>query len=189
VSRSKSGAGFTLVEVAVAIGVIAFALLTLVALLPIGMKSNQISAEETRAVSILSAVEADLRNTHPSLESNGRSNIFGLDLPFAIDPITGRYQLNPALTPRTVTLGDGATIGLSDAESPVPLGSNTARFQVSVIYMPRINPGSPETSRMDARLVVSWPPLATAGDASQVTDVGRTSGFVEALASFRAPLP
>ena len=56
-------AGFSLVEVTLALGVAAFCLIALLGLLPLGMQTNQSAVSQTAAASILSSVVADLRAT------------------------------------------------------------------------------------------------------------------------------
>jgi len=58
-----SPAGFSLVEVTLALGVAAFCLIALLGLLPLGMQTNQTAISQTTAASILSSVVADLRVT------------------------------------------------------------------------------------------------------------------------------
>ena len=61
--RSYYSAGFSLVEVTLALGVAAFCLITLFGLLPLGVKTNQTSISQTAAAALLSSVMADLRAT------------------------------------------------------------------------------------------------------------------------------
>ncbi len=56
-------AGFSLVEVTLALGVAAFCLIALFGLLPLGVQTNQSSISQTAAASVLSSVAADLRAT------------------------------------------------------------------------------------------------------------------------------
>ncbi len=171
--------GFSLVEVALAIGVAAFVLVVILALLPIGMKSNRTSVEETRGTGILTALEADLRNTHPLLQS-GRSLQFGLPLPYAVEP-GGRIVWNPALT-----TGSIQSASLGDSELPVAVGEG-ARYQAHVIYTRTPSDMPPSgLGAVEARLVVNWPPL-TAPSSSDVTDLGKVAGFVETRVAFPAP--
>jgi len=169
-----------MIEVAIALGVISFALLSVVALLPQGINSNRVSGEETRAVCILSAMEADLRNTHPAA-SNGVSRLFGFQLPYGTNA-SGGYVINPSLTP-TTSLGAGFTTGLNDSELPVPL-TPRPRYQASVLYTEIPPAGS--TSSVKARLVVNWPPVSETTIAA-VTDTAKTSGVVETIVSFPTP--
>lgn len=61
--RLHHSAGFSLVEVTLALGVAAFCLITLFGLLPVGVKTNQSSTSQTAAAAVLSSVVADLRAT------------------------------------------------------------------------------------------------------------------------------
>lgn len=61
--------GFSLVEVVLALGIASFALVTIVALLPVGLKMASESENESRAVNILSAVAADRMATPFGLPS------------------------------------------------------------------------------------------------------------------------
>ena len=53
---------FSLVEVVMAIGVVSFALLMLVALLPVGLKTARESSDEAAAINHLSTIAVDVRN-------------------------------------------------------------------------------------------------------------------------------
>lgn len=59
----SSLSAFSLVEVTLALGIAAFALLSIFGLLPIGMSSNQASVEQTIATNIVTGIMADLRET------------------------------------------------------------------------------------------------------------------------------
>ena len=61
--RIHVSAGFSLVEVTLALGVAAFCLIALFGLLPLGVQTNQTSISQTAAASVLSSVGADLRAT------------------------------------------------------------------------------------------------------------------------------
>lgn len=65
---------FSLVEVTLAIGIAAFCLIGIFALLPVGATSNRDSVKTTHAASLAEAVMADLRNT----EAGGTSLLFAL---------------------------------------------------------------------------------------------------------------
>jgi len=59
--RSAQTRGFSLVEVVLALGLATFALIAIIGLLPMAMKSNRDSFEETHAVTVLEALIADRR--------------------------------------------------------------------------------------------------------------------------------
>lgn len=66
---------FSLVEVAVALGVAAFCLIAVFALLPVGMNANRNAIAQSAAIDILSAVTSDLRATP---NSSNTSSLFGI---------------------------------------------------------------------------------------------------------------
>lgn len=174
--------GFSLVEVVLALGIVVFVLLTLLALLPMGVQTNRVSAEETRAACLLTLLESDLRNSHP-LAGGGRSLRFGLTLPYVYDAASGRVTVNPNLALDTVS--SDYSVGLDGDEKILAAGA-AARpvYQATVLYtrMPDRAAGAP----VEARLVVNWPGLATA-DPRALTATGKVSGFVESYVSFPAP--
>lgn len=66
-SRSRA---FSLIEVVLALGLAAFAIVVIVGLLPVGLKLTSESEDESRAVNILSAVIADRQATPLDLPSH-----------------------------------------------------------------------------------------------------------------------
>jgi len=166
---------FSLVEVAIAMGILGFVIVTVVGLLSVGLKSNQVSLEETRAALMLTMLEADLRNTHPGLNTNA-SAIFHLPLPYTTN--ASGYAFN------ALQSGDFFTTGVNDSEQPTNLTGARPRFQVSVTYLdvPAVNSLKP----MTARLVVNWPGTNTT-NATDVISSASVRGSVEALVSFPAP--
>lgn len=172
---------FSLIEVVLALGVISFALLSTLALLPMGLKTNRVSADELRADCILTSLESDLRNTHPSA-NGGKSKHFGLVLPYTLDS-SGRVILNTTLTTNAVSSANSA--GLDQNEQPNSMGTlPPPPYQVSVIYtrVPKAGAYSP----IEARLIVGWPCRNTT-DPVALTSQTNTLGFVESYVSFPAP--
>lgn len=76
--------GFSLVEVTLAIGIISFALLAVVALLPVGLKSVKNSAEQATGAAVLEAIGEALRHagttngTNYSVIFGGTTNSFSI---------------------------------------------------------------------------------------------------------------
>ena len=168
-------AGFSLVEVSLAIGIAVIALLSVVGLLSVGIRNNRISVEETRASFLLTLVEADLRNTMPG---SGVSGLFGLPLPYATNT-AGGVIVNPSLEQ-----GKVYTTGLTDAEIPASVSSSPRpRYQASVIFT-RL-PAQDSLLPIAARLVVNWPAVV-ATNAAALTG-SAVSGSVEGLVTFSAP--
>lgn len=73
--RRYFSAGFSLVEVTLALGVAAFCLMALSGLLPLGLHINQSSISETVAASVLSGVSADLDATPKTSLTSPQYNI------------------------------------------------------------------------------------------------------------------
>jgi len=96
ISSKNSPRGFSLIEIVLALGVIAFALVGIMGLFPVAMKSAQESMRETRATHIAQQIFSDLRtgtgtnrflivgssptSTSPlSLANNGASVVVAFD--------------------------------------------------------------------------------------------------------------
>lgn len=167
----KGTGGFSLVEVVVALGVISIALVSIIALLPVAVKSNKTSAEETFAVGILTAVEMDLRNSASAV-----SPIYGLASPYVRSGQTLAFGAHSAGTISTVGIAlDGALV-------PAAKG---VRYQASVVYMKV--PPTDSLKPLEARVIVNWPCLGTVSTATDLTDLGKVSGFLETYVTFPAP--
>lgn len=133
--------GFSLVEVTLALGVAAVALVAILGMLPVGVTSNQNTLAQTTAAGIAAGVAADLRGASGTTPSP-------------------RYQfVVPAAGDgtRTSTLfvgTDGSSTGAIDA-SAVP--TLNPRFRVQVEFTP---PAAASRAATTARLLLTWPALA-----------------------------
>ena len=181
--KKRTLGGFSLVEVVIALGLFAFALLLMVALLPTGIKSNKVSVEETNAVGILTTLEADLRNTHPSLNA-GKSQFFNLPLPYVLNA-SGNYVVNSALTVNTTTVPATCMTGVADDGSAVASTSTPPpHYQASIIYTSL--PAAGSLAPVEARIVVNWPCRNTT-TVSDLSNPSKVSGFLDAYVTFPAP--
>ncbi len=169
-----------MIEVVLALGIISFALLSVVALLPIGIKSNKISAEETQGANLLTLLEEDLRSTYPQANS-GNSQFFNLKLPYAVS--NGRTVFNTTIAANT--LGTGYTIGMNDSGAVSSISATLRpRYQVSVIYTRLSTVGG--LAPVEARLIVNWPAVSTT-DMTRLTSLTNVAGYVETYVAFPAP--
>jgi hypothetical protein len=87
-------AAFTLVEVALAIGVVSFCLITLFSLLAVGLAGNRNANEQTGATQLLSAVVADLYATPATTPYRGlkaSSLQFGIPIPAAENVVSNTF--------------------------------------------------------------------------------------------------
>ena len=69
---------FSMVEVTLALGIAAFSLVTIFALLPIGLNTNRNAGEQVASSKLLAGISADLRGT-PSAATS--SPLFGIAIP------------------------------------------------------------------------------------------------------------
>jgi uncharacterized protein (TIGR02598 family) len=86
--QTSTRAGFSLVEVCLALGIAAFCLVAIFALLPIGLRGNLESSEETMATGILSQVAADL-TACPATKPRGQAtNTAQFAIAIPANPVT-----------------------------------------------------------------------------------------------------
>jgi uncharacterized protein (TIGR02598 family) len=85
----SSTEGFSLVEVVLALGISAFALIIILGLLSAGLGANQVSMQQTEAINLAAAVVADLRQTPTTaaIAASGGS----------LTAVSPRYNINVTL--------------------------------------------------------------------------------------------
>jgi uncharacterized protein (TIGR02598 family) len=127
--------GFSLIEVTIALGVMSVSLLTLFALLPVGLKANQSSISQTAATSILSAVLADMRATP---KTSATSTQFG------------------------ITLGSARTLYFDSEGTQSPALTASSRYRLSVTFPP--SPAGAKAP-IFADVQVIWPAAAPVASA------------------------
>ena len=130
--RQGNRGGFSLVEVVLALGVAAFCILTIVALLPAGMHSTHDSIAESEALNVLSGIIADRKAS----------------------PLTSKstiYQL-PKLD-STLTSSTTMTFGILENNQPTPTMGG-ARYRVDCTFTPPL-PGT--ANPYTGYFKVSWP--------------------------------
>ena len=104
---------FSLVEITMALGIVAFAVVVLMGLLPAGLSASREGASEELATEILTAAAADIRNTAPGETS---SPLYGIPL----NPPADLFFSTPGLR-------------VSD-------GSSNSDFRVSLLSRTSANP-------------------------------------------------
>ena len=134
--RAAARMAFSLVEVTLALGIASFAIVLLVALLPVGIRSTRDSLEEGDALNVIAAVVADRQATPYNTAST-------------------LYQL-PALTPGMT--GSSNYFGVSKDNEAIPssnaAGLTTARFRVDYRLTP---PAAGTLAPFVCHLKVGWP--------------------------------
>lgn len=126
-----ASAGFTLVEVVLAVGIVAFGIIAIVTLLPTALVSVQDGKLEEAASDVVALAAADLRGTP-------RSGV--------VSPLFGLNPFDPSALPVTMHLdASGATVSAPDQ----------AAFRLTMTPRPGANP---ELTIWHA--AVEWPPQA-----------------------------
>lgn len=129
--RIQCSAGFSLVEVTLALGVAAFCLIVLFGLLPLGVKTNQTSISQTAAAALLSSVIADLRATPTT------------------SPTSRQYEITLGTAKVLYFDGEGQAVAPADPNA-------SPRYRVTVTF-PANPPGI--LAPTFVTLKVSWPAL------------------------------
>jgi len=129
---------FSLVEITFALGVAAFALLAVLGMLPIGLKTQQASIQQTTANSIISQIFSDLRadlRLPPGLASHESDSGFQ-------PPLHGHWL--QMMTPDTLYF--------TQEGKPANSTGDVAVFRATITYR---RPPTDTTSLAD--ITVSWP--------------------------------
>jgi len=103
-SGNSRAAAFSLVELVLALGVMAFCLYAVFGLMPVGMQTNRNATSQTAATNIIAVIVADLRTTSAAATTSPQFAItFGTDKRLYLDASgqastslspDSRYQLN-----------------------------------------------------------------------------------------------
>jgi len=148
----RKALGFSLVEVVLALGVAAFCMITLLGLLPAGLKTQQNSIQQTTAAQIICQIQAFLRadvRLPPGLYKQVCPNPPDPDVGCNWDALHGHW-LNVSQPPDTLYYTQaGKQTGNVNQSSP----PSDAVFRVKITY----NPVGPTGNTSVANIVVSWP--------------------------------
>ena len=127
-------AAFTLVEVALSIGVASVSLLPILALLPVGLSNAQSATMQTGAMNVIAAIAADIRITPPGTTASPR---------FAIN--------QAGATARTLYFTGAGT-----------LSAATQSLYKAVIQGVPLSAATPAVSGTMDHITITWPALAPA---------------------------
>ena len=143
-ARRRRRQAFSLVEVTLALGVMAFCIVPVFGLLPVGINSNQTSLNQTRAASVAANLCADVRGT---ALTNTKSPRFGVDVADAGSQTLYFTEAGDAVTTATAF---------------------NARYRVSVTVTPPPTAGTASAAQGATWLsvLVTWPAAATATNAA-----------------------
>jgi uncharacterized protein (TIGR02598 family) len=157
----RETAGFSLVEVVLALGVAAFCLIAVMGMLPAGLNVQQNSIEQTTASRIMNTIFVDLRanvRLPPGQASKSQEGTLGLGL-------TGHWA--QVATPDTLFFDNaGKQLGTASNQTD-PAAPAGAVFRAKITYL-----FPPNASTSVAKIIVSWP-------AAVILTTGTPAGSVE----------
>ena len=134
--HAKQTSGFSLVEVAFAIAVAVFCLVTIMGLLPVALTSGRATAGETAANGILNEVVADLRATSPTSPSGGTatSQQFGISIPATGTTSQSTLYFTPlGVSSSTLTANSSYRLTVT---FPTTAGGKTATVAIAKVSWP-----------------------------------------------------
>ena len=161
-AHAPSAAGFSLVEVTLALGVAAFCLIAVLGMLPVGLKTQQASVQQTIANNITSEIIGDLRAAYTGPGSN--SSQFGIELKKLPPGQKTKYSPNPVYFALDGTKQNG---------------SAGAIFKATITYFSATDITDATLTLVD--ITISWP-------AAQA-DLTKVAGSVETVAVIDRKLP
>ena len=132
---------FSLVEVTVALGVAAFCLIAIFGLLPVGIRINQTSIQQTIAANLASAIAADLRATPKATTAQP-------------SPASPRYVLT---IPSVAGAGNMQSLFFGEGSGAVSSNATPAPRTRATIFLTPPAAGKAATS---GRIQFTWPALA-----------------------------
>jgi uncharacterized protein (TIGR02598 family) len=160
--------GFSLVEVTLALGVAAFALIAIFGLLVTGTQTNHTAVEQTASSDILTAVAADLRATAKTSPSGSAtpSQQFRVSIP--ANPVA-----SPTPTPTTLFFSSQGQCSTSLDGSTQPDGTSwnpplQIRYRLTITFLaPSPTPAAtPARTATFVDLKVTWPARASVSGAN-----------------------
>ena len=172
--RLQQTTAFSLVEVTLALGIMAFSMVTLFGLLPLGINSNQSAVEQTTAAQIASALIADVRQT-PTSSSATPSPRFLITVP----ALTSDTLIHTLFLTQDGAVADAnaSTAPPTSAQDKSADPSQSPYYRATMVFTP---PSSGNRTATGVRLLVTWPALA---DSTGGTLPVNFSGSFETMAA------
>lgn len=160
---NHSRSAFSLIEVALALGVAAFALVAIIGLIPIGLNSNKASIEQTEAATLAASVVADLRATPVAIPAAAK-NSPRFQIPL---PVSGSAMHTLFLRE------DGSAAGSLDTGAGP---GQEPRYRVTLFFTAPA--AATQKSATTVRVLVTSPALI---DPAAAGAAGKFSGFYEVV--------
>jgi type II secretory pathway pseudopilin PulG len=157
--RLRGGtAAFSLVEVVMAIGIISFCLLTLVAMVSVGLGANRLVREQVVGLSLCREIESDLKAT---ASTNSVSPLYQIPIP-AVGATT------------TTTRYDSYASSTASFSTTRPTTGSQYRFTITLTGASNTSPNDP----VNARIQATWPPQIVPSAPSSLSNPTNVIGTV-----------
>jgi uncharacterized protein (TIGR02598 family) len=140
---NRANAAFSLVELALALGVAAFCLIAVFGLVPVGVQTNRNANSQTAAANIMAAVVADLRATP---KTSTRSAQFG------------------------ITFGTNTTLFFDGSGQFATSAGPNSRYQLNVNWNIANLTGACSAALPCADLKITWPATVTPANATGLAE-------------------
>ncbi len=142
---NRQAQGFSLIELLLALGIASFCLIPLLGLLPVGLRNDQSSNEQTRMANIATLIVRDMTSVS---STNTTTPLYGFQIPAA----GGTANTSPQTLYLAPDGSETGTVGTAPG--------STAFYRVSIAFIPPASAVS-QTATL-ARVTVTWPALADA---------------------------
>jgi uncharacterized protein (TIGR02598 family) len=162
---------FSLIEVTLALGVIAFALVALMGLLPTGLNSQQQAQEEAEAVSALNMVATAVRSAKFTGRANGNATYA---LPFYFyDDSAARWSNDPTQFWVTQPQWEYTFLILPDGT----IRRKTDKTPAAKTLFLRVTPPPHEGASVRVYAAVAWPAKPADDDSTSLSAFAGRQGF------------
>jgi len=159
--RSQACRAFSLAEVVLALGVAALALVAVMGMLPVGLKTQQASVSQTKANAVMSQaidfLRADVR-LPPGLVKKAQGDWTNLN---------GHWQ-SRAVPDTLFFTGDGKQNGYGSGSAPAAPAGSVFRATITYLF-------PPTATTSIAKITVSWPAVQS--------DLTKVAGSIEMFAA------
>jgi uncharacterized protein (TIGR02598 family) len=145
VAETRRQAGFTLTEVALAMGIFSFALVSMIGLLSVGLKNSRRANIQISASNLMSAIAADIQASTYLVKGG------------TYDYTSPRLKLNASVDARgTVSAVNPASTILDESGSPADLNAQNPLLKLFTVNFAASSAGTTAI-----RVTVQWPPKTT----------------------------
>ena len=180
----RSRAAFSLIEVTLALGIAAFCLITVFALLPIGLNSAQNASEQTVVAGIATAISADLHGVTTLSGTGQNTSQFQFLVP-ASNNVSAQPQVLFFASDGSPSRVDKGTVGIPTGNGQADVAKPNSRYRVTVGIYPdpilqivaRASKGY--TPLYKVWILITWPALADPNTGGVNTPPTNFSGSFE----------